>query len=133
MGARCLVIIKRDVPDQPVAQARQSVSRRRRFHLITVLLGSAIVVGGCSPPSVGERDKRRLLDALLTAITMKNADWLEDDAALAEAWLQVGHLTDEEYRELQSIIETARSGNWAGAEKEAYDFRRRHPFVPDGQ
>jgi hypothetical protein len=116
----------------PGEQARENISRGRPFRLVGVLLVSGFLAGGCSTPSETDRDNRRLLDAILTAITLKNATWLEDDAALAETRHQAGHFTDEEYGELRSIIETARSGDWVAAEREGYEFRRGHPFVADG-
>ena len=64
---------------------------------------------------------------------MKNANWLEDDAALAEKRHLAGQFTDDEYEQLLSIVETARSGDWQAAEKAGYEFRKEHPFVKEGQ
>jgi hypothetical protein len=97
------------------------------------VLAGTLAAGGCAPPSEVDRDNRRLLDAILTAITMKNGSWLEDDAALADKRHQAGQFTDDQYEELLSIIETARAGDWKAAEKEGYEFRQRHPFVRDGE
>ncbi|HLJ10835.1 MAG TPA: hypothetical protein VKU82_06585 [Planctomycetaceae bacterium] len=105
--------------------------RRSRWGLC--VLGLALAVWGCSEPTQIERDNRRLLDALLTAITMKNSHWLEDHAALAEKRREAGHLTEWEYVQLSSIIEKGRSGDWQAAEKKAYEFRKEHPFVKEGQ
>lgn len=108
--------------------------QRRMFHFMRALvLALLLLAGGCSPPSEVDRDNRRLVDAILTAITMKNANWLEDDAVLADKRHAAGQFSDDEYAQLLSIIETARSGDWPAAEKEGYKFRKEHPFVRDGQ
>ncbi len=106
-----------------------AASDQSRALVFAILLCAA----GCSLPSEVDRDNRRLVDAILTAITMKNVNWLEDDAALAEKRHEAGHFTDDEYAQLQSIIETARSGDWTSAEKQGYEFRKRHPFVREGE
>ncbi len=85
-----------------------------------------------SDRSAEPRQPTRLVDAILTAITMKNADWLEEDAQLAEQRHQDGHLTDDEYEQMSSLIEIARTGDWPAAEKQGYEFRKKHPFVVEG-
>ena len=108
-------------------------SRRQRarwpFRLVWSL---ALLTAGCAGPTQADRDNRRLVDAILTAITMKNLTWLEEDAQLATTQHQTGHLTDDEYEHLLSIIGRARSGDWLGAEKQNYKFRKDHPFVREG-
>jgi len=98
-----------------------------------ILIAVALLVPGCSAPTEVDRDNRRLLDAILTAITMQNLAWLEEDAKLAEERHEDGHLTDTDYEELVSIIEAARSGDWKAAERQGYDFRKRRPFVKEGR
>jgi len=74
-----------------------------------------------------------VLDAILTAITMKNASWLDEDAVLVEQRHEAGQLTDWEHQQLLSIVETARGGDWKKAEEAGYEFRTRHPFVREGE
>jgi hypothetical protein len=33
---------------------------------------------------------------------------------------------------MEALAAKARAGDWAGAEKDGYAFRKKHPFVPDG-
>jgi hypothetical protein len=96
------------------------------------ILAASLLAAGCSAPTEAERDNRRLVDAILTAITMKNTNWLDDDAKLAEQRHLDGHLTDDEYEQLSSVIEIAKAGDWQAAEKEGYEFRKQHPYVKEG-
>src|SRR5258708_38572249 len=91
------------------------------------------LLAGCSAPTEVDRDNRRLVDAILTAITMKNANWLEDDAQLAEKRHLDGQLADADYDRLLAIIEKGRSGDWKSPEQQGYEFRKPRPFVKEGQ
>jgi hypothetical protein len=106
----------------------------RRVATIGVLLILTTLLTGCHrAPTETERDNRRLVDAILTSITIKNARLLEDNAGRAKARRDAAHLTDEEYRGLTAVIDKARRGDWSGAEKDGYRFRKAHPFVEEGQ
>jgi hypothetical protein len=83
-------------------------------------------------PTQEERYNRRVLDAILTAITLKNSRLLEESAIQARARHDAGYLTPEEYQGMEAFINTARGGDWPGAEKEGYEFRKKHPFVKEG-
>jgi hypothetical protein len=69
-----------------------------------------------------------LLDAILTAISMKNGRWLERDAQLLQQRHEARQLSETAFHELHAVIGKARAGDWAGAEADAYRFRERHPF-----
>ena len=119
----------RDPPCPPFLRGGETA----RLRLNKFFVAFVLMVAGCSAPTEAERDNRRLVDAILTAITMKNVTWLDDDAQLAEQRHRDGHLTDDELEELNEVIETARSGDWSAAEKQGYEFRKKHPFVKEGQ
>src|SRR5262249_8710552 len=95
------------------------------------LLGAVLpLLAGCSrEPSEEDRQNRREFDALLTAITLKSPNLLEDDARRIEGRVQDGLISDALAQELREIIRKAMSGDWAGAEAQAYEFRNRHPFI----
>jgi hypothetical protein len=100
----------------------------------SILLLLALPASGCRrAPTDVERENRRVLDTILTAITVKNARLLEDDARRAKARHDAGQLTDEEYEGLEGIINKARQGDWSGAEEDGYEFRKQHPFVTEGR
>ncbi|MBI3407301.1 MAG: hypothetical protein HY040_02955 [Planctomycetes bacterium] len=100
---------------------------------LLVALGLALLTSGCRAPTQEERDNRRALDAILTAITMKNSRLLEESAKRAKSRHDAGQLTNDEYRGMEAFIDKARGGDWSGAENDAYEFRRIHPFVNEGR
>jgi hypothetical protein len=99
---------------------------------LVILVGLTFIVAGCHRPTAEDRDNRRLIDAILTSITIKNARLLGDNLEWAQKRHDAGHLTDAQFEGMATIIEKARTGDWAGAEKDGYAFRKRHPFVKDG-
>jgi hypothetical protein len=92
------------------------------------LLGAVLVLGGCGEPSIRELKNRRELEALLTAISLKNQKELDKDIQRIEERHASSELSDESYKELQEIIKKAQGGDWAGAEKQAYEMRESKPF-----
>jgi hypothetical protein len=87
-----------------------------------------LLVTGCGEPSVHELENRRELEALLTAISLKNQKELERDIKRIEDRRAAGKLSDGSYKELNEIIKKAQGGDWAGAEKRAYEMRESNPF-----
>jgi hypothetical protein len=100
---------------------------------LLALVGLALFAWGCRGPSQEDRDNRRALDAILTAITMKNSRLLEESTKRAKARHDAGQLTDEQYQGMEAFINKARGGDWPGAEKDGYEFRKQHPFGKEAQ
>jgi hypothetical protein len=94
---------------------------------ITWLLISALIAG-CGGPSVRELKNRGELEALLTAVSLKDRKELERDAERIDNRHAAGELSDEAHAELLAIVAKARAGDWTGAERHAYSFRQRQPF-----
>ncbi len=92
------------------------------------LLAVSLALAGCGEPSEREYKNRRELEALLTAITLKNKKELDKDIQRIEERHTAGELADEGYKDLQEIIKKAQGGNWGGAEKKAYEMRESKPF-----
>lgn len=101
---------------------------RRAF--LAAAAGALAAAGGCGQPSDEARQNRRLVEAVLTAVTMKNRKELDKDAALWDKRLAEGKLKEKPHKAVVACVETARSGGWAAAEAELYKFRASHPF-PD--
>ncbi len=85
---------------------------------------------GCGGPSDREIKNARAFEALLTAISLRDAREVEADARLIVERHESGELSDGNYQRIQTIIDKARAGDWVEAEKLAYAFRR--PFGDDG-
>jgi hypothetical protein len=111
-----------------------NLSRKACLGLLLAIfcLGAAWIVARLGMPTEEQRDNRRVLDSILTAITMKNSRWLEQGARRAQSRHDAGCLSDEQYEGIQKFVNKARAGDWSGAEKDAYEFRKRHPFVKEG-
>jgi hypothetical protein len=101
-------------------------------HFWVLLVGLGLLASGCGGPTPEARDNRRALDAILTAITMQNARLLEESALRATARHDAGQLTDVQYQGMEAFINKARAGDWSAAETDAYEFRKKHPFVKEG-
>ena len=91
-------------------------------------LALALVATGCGEPSVRELKNRRELEALLTAISLRNQKELDRDIQRIEDRHASGELSDASYKDLREIIKKAQGGDWAGAEKQAYEMRESKPF-----
>jgi hypothetical protein len=99
-----------------------------------VLLVTAVSIPACNGrPTAEDRDNRRVLDQILTAITLKNTRLLEESAERAAERHADGHLSDDDYQGIAEFIARGRQGDWQSAEAEGYAFRREHPFVKPGQ
>ena len=93
------------------------IEGRSKVPRTSVIAALVLALGGCSgEPSERELKNRRELEALLTAISLKNTKELEKDAGRIEARHTSGELSDAPYRTLQAILKKARDGDWAAAE-----------------
>ena len=106
---------------------------RKRLSSATVLIVASFcilpAIGGCSgEPSTRELKNRQEFEALLSAISLRNPKELEADARRIEERKTLGELSNEGYNHLKAIIDKSRSGDWAGAETQAYEFRERRPY-----
>jgi hypothetical protein len=102
-------------------------SRGRRA-CATLLAGMLLAAGGCGEPSARELKNRQELEGLLTAVSLKNKAELEKDARRIDDRHAAGELSDSRHEDLRAIIKKARAGEWAAAEKQAYELREQHPY-----
>ena len=96
--------------------------------VVAWLMVLLLAVAGCGEPSERELKNRRELEALLTAISLKNTKELEKDIKRIDDRHSSGELSDDSYRDLSEIVKKAQSGDWSGAEKQAYELRESKPF-----
>ena len=105
-------------------ERRRSGAARGRTVLLPAILALAAVLAGCGGEPTGREVKNaQAFEALLTAISLKNAKEVEGDAKLIEERHASGELSEGKYRELAEIISKARAKEWGVAVKQAYEFR----------
>ena len=83
---------------------------------------------GCGKVSEEARQNRRLVDAVLTAVTTKNRKELDKDQRLIDKRFADKLISEKAYNQLKSNIQNAQSGNWTTAEEDLYEFREANPF-----
>jgi hypothetical protein len=94
---------------------------------LLLLIALLCTVAGCEP-SLRELENRRELEALLTAVSLKSKKELAVDVKRIDGRHNSGGLSDASYHDLQEIIRKAEAGDWAGAEKQAYELREAKPY-----
>lgn len=97
---------------------------RMRWGILLFLLS----LGGCGGVSESQRDNRRLLDAILTAISLRNEKELLQDERLLEQRRAASQLSEESFQAIQQIVDKAKSHDWQQAEEELYEYRKAAPF-----
>jgi hypothetical protein len=116
------------IPTEPQPIATNGLQARGRKSRTTLFVWLVLWLTGCGEPSLRELKNRRELEALLTAISLKNQKELDKDIQRIEERHGSGELSDESYQDLQEIIKKAQRRDWAGAEKQAYEMRESKPF-----
>jgi hypothetical protein len=115
-------------PTESQPTATDALPARSRKSRTALLVSLVLSLAGCGEPSVRELKNRRELEALLTAISLKNKKELDKDIQRIEERHASGELSDESYKDLQAIAKKAQAGDWGGAEKQAYELRESKPF-----
>ncbi len=99
-----------------------------RGQIVALLL--LLVIGCAGEPSEREVKNARAFEALLSAVSLRNAQELERNARAIDNRHAAGELSNATYTKLQKVIEKARARDWNAAELCAYDFRAQ--FGDDG-
>ena len=63
---------------------------------------------------------RRLLEALQTAVSAKNTEWLDGVAKQVEEQRAKGTMSDAEHNAFDAIIQTAKAGHWETAQSRTF-------------
>ncbi len=116
------------IPIESQPAAMPGLHARGHKARATLFVSLVLLLAGCGEPSVRELKNRRELEALLTAISLKNQKELDKDIQRIEDRHASGELSDASYQDLRAIIKKAQGGDWSGAEKQAYEMRETKPF-----
>lgn len=99
-----------------------SLRQLSRVWFATALF-ALVVAGGCFYP-VAEPINMELISSLRTALSARNEEWLKVNADIVEERHASGEMRDDEYAAFKGIIDQARAGQWAEAEKATLKFQR---------
>ena len=101
----------------------------RQVSMLLALVAVSVAVG-CSAPSEDRRQNRRLMDAALTAVTLKNPKELTKCRKLLDERRAASLMSQENYAKVTALLDKAATGAWVEAEEGFYEFRKSKPF-PD--
>jgi hypothetical protein len=83
--------------------------------LLLIASSLALALSGCGATQVSPAN-RRLLEALQTAVSAKNAAWLDAVEKQVADDRTKGEVSDAEFSALDSIIRQAKDGKWDAAQ-----------------
>lgn len=81
------------------------------------------LLAGCGQPKV-QPNNLELTVTLRTALSTQNAEWLAMNVAAIEERHTAGLMNDDEYAAFQSIVATAKAGDWESAERAAVRLQK---------
>ena len=108
-------------------RASRSLSNRARHLTLLAIVTLALGIAACGP-SEREFKNRRELEALLTAVSLRNQGQLAKSVVRIVERHDSGELCESSFHRLMQIVEAAKSGDWSGAESRAYAYREEHPY-----
>lgn len=98
------------------------MSRARLALLLGLMMVSGVI--GCGRPAqIGaDRDAFKAVDALFTAVSLREGPMLDDCERTLEGLHASGKLPDSAFQALESIISEARGGRWDDAQDRLRTF-----------
>jgi hypothetical protein len=90
----------------------------RHAALSMLLLGATLLAGCGGPPQVASGNQK-LISALRTATSARQAPWLDECAKQVDEGKAAGTISADEAAAFEAIIGLARSGEWKQAEEQA--------------
>lgn len=98
--------------------------------VLALLVLSVFVWSWLPPPSMGtDEEVFKTVDALFTALTSRNTDWMDDCEQRLRVFQDEARLPPKSARYLDAVIAQARTGEREQAARRLYDFiyRQRAP------
>lgn len=89
-----------------------------RRSALLILLACLVTGCGCTPQIAPVN--RRAMQGLQTAVSSRKVEWLDATVKLIDEQYSAGEMEDDEYDVFQKIVEKARSGDWSGAQQDAF-------------
>lgn len=91
---------------------------------VVLLVASYWLYGLWSRPPVVEYDNLRYIQLLRTAVSAKNATWLAGVEKAINQRRDENALSQAEDRHFRRIIDQAKSGDWANADRACFEFEQ---------
>ncbi|MBX6314055.1 MAG: hypothetical protein IRY99_14235 [Isosphaeraceae bacterium] len=92
---------------------------------IFVVLAALAFVGGCGPPQIGaDREAFKAVDALYTAVSLRDPQQLGRCEQALRDLHAAGKLPEAAHQRLEAIIAQARGGQWENAQGRLGEFMR---------
>ena len=91
---------------------------RSSYFLLCCTLLIACSLAGCSGGPQFSPANRKVLRALQTAVTSKNTTWLDAVISQLDQKRSSKTISETECMAIESIVKTAKSGDWKRAQKE---------------
>jgi hypothetical protein len=106
-------------------RTRSRIAWRVLASIAVLLLTVFAITRFDRPPQMGgDEDVFRTVDALFTAIGMRDEAKLADCERRVHQYQEAGKLPESSATYLAKIIARARAGNWENASKSLYEFMR---------
>ena len=87
-----------------------------KWWLELLALSSAILLlAGCGATQVNP-ENRRLLEALQTAVSAENSEWLAAVSKQMAEQKSAGQLSEAEFQAFEGVIQQAQAGDWKSAQ-----------------
>ena len=83
--------------------------------VLMCLLWAVLLLTGCGATQVSPAN-RRLLEALQTAVSAENSEWLQAVSSQMAEQRTAGQLSDAEFQAFDDVIRQAKAGDWKSAQ-----------------
>lgn len=84
------------------------------------VLIAVFMLKGCGSAPQMSAPNRKILEALQTAVSSKQRDWLDAVATQIEEKRKQNEISSSEFTVIDAIIKKAKSGDWKGAQKDSF-------------
>jgi hypothetical protein len=95
----------------------------RSFPIAGITLFALLVSGCGAPPQIGpEKDALKAVEALYTAVSLRDETLVADCVARLKTLHDGGKLPDAAFRSLEAIVEETKAGDWEPSQERLIRF-----------
>ena len=93
---------------------------RLRISIAVVFLLFLVLTFGWGRAPQMTANNRKILEALQTAVSSKQTDWLEAVVVQVNEKREQKQMSDAEFNAIQGIVKKAKSGDWKSAQRDSF-------------